>query len=232
MNNVLIEKTTISTKWSDIFDLRVDKVPQDIRTFMAEKCESYNNNGFGYKDKDYSNLTRCTQIDTNAVSDEETFLQLINNNKAFVESVNNTIKEWAATGQIYVSPKTGLPFIIDGTYEFNKYHGMTDHDLPQHMQYEKGKTYADILRAAKNSRNPQAAWRIEIKTDNQINKPTSMHKADIVLLHVLGTNQIVIFLPTVCNEERTDDTYICVGGGIGGEWKNVRITEDWSIVRW
>ena len=177
-------------------------------------------------------MPHCTQIDANAVSDEATFLELINNNKAFVEAVNKLINESAAAGEIYVSPKTGLPFIIEGTYDFNKYHGMTDHDLPQHMQHEKGKTYADILRAKENKWNPQAAWRIEIKTDNQINMPTSMHKADIVLLHVLGTDQIVIFLPTVCNEDRTDDTYICVGGGNGGEWKNVRIHEDWSISKW
>ena len=100
------------------------------------------------------------------------------------------------------------------------------------MQYEKGKTFADILRSSKNRRNPQAAWRIEIKTDNQINKPTSVHKADIVFLHVLGTDQIVIYLPTVGNAERTDDTYICVGSGNGGSWKNVRIQENWSITQW
>jgi hypothetical protein len=102
------------------------------------------------------------------------------------------------------------------------------------MQYEKGKTYADLLRSPKNRRNPQAAWRIEIKTDNQVNKPTSLHKADIVLLHVLGTDKIAIYLPTVGNAERTDDTYIYAGIADGSmfNWKNIRILEDWSITKW
>ncbi len=229
----MVTNSTIDrTKWSDLFNIKVQTVPQDIRTFMAEKCERYNENGFGYQGKNYTDLPHCAQIDINAVSDEATFLDLINNNKDFVAAVNNIINEYAKAGEIYVSPETGLPFIIEGTYEFNRYHGMTDHDLPQHMQYEKGKTFADILRSSKNRRNPQAAWRIEIKTDNQINKPTSVHKADIVFLHVLGTDQIVIYLPTVGNAERTDDTYICVGSGNGGSWKNVRIQENWSITQW
>jgi hypothetical protein len=228
VTNSIIDKT----KWSDLFNIKVQTVPQDIRTFMAEKCERYKENGFGYKGKNYANLTHSAQVDTNAVSDEATFLNLINNNKDFVAAVNNIINEWAKAGEIYVSPETGLPFIIEGTYEFNSYHGMTNHDMPQHMQYEKGKTFADILRSSKNRRNPQAAWRIEIKTDNQINKPTSVHKADIVFLHVLGTDQIVIYLPTVGNAERTDDTYSCVGSVNGGSWKNVRIQEDWSITPW
>lgn len=228
VTNSIIDRT----KWSDLFNIKVQTVPQDIRTFMAEKCERYNENGFGYQGKNYADLPHCTQIDINAVSDEETFLNLINNNKTFVDAVNSIIKECAKAGEIYVDPSTHLPFLIEGIYEFNKYHGMTDHDLPQHMQYEKGKTFADILRSSKNTRNPQAAWRIEIKTDNQLNKPTSMHKADIVFLHILGTNQIAIYLPTVCNAERTDDTYILASCGNGGEWKNVRIQEDWSITKW
>ena len=228
VTNSIIDRT----KWSDLFNIKVQTVPQDIRTFMAEKCERYNENGFGYQGKNYADLPHCAQIDINAISDEATFLDLINNNKDFVAAVNSIINEYAKAGEIYVSPETGLPFIIEGTYEFNRYHGMTDHDLPQHMQYEKGKTFADILRSSKNRRNPQAAWRIEIKTDNQINKPTSVHKADIVFLHVLGTDQIVIYLPTVGNAERTDDTYICVGSGNGGSWKNVRIQENWSITQW
>lgn len=228
VTNSIIDRT----KWSDLFNIKVQTVPQDIRTFTAEKCERYNENGFGYQGKNYADLPHCAQIDINAISDEATFLDLINNNKDFVAAVNSIINEYAKAGKIYVSPETGLPFIIEGTYEFNRYHGMTDHDLPQHMQYEKGKTFADILRSSKNRRNPQAAWRIEIKTDNQINKPTSVHKADIVFLHVLGTDQIVIYLPTVGNAERTDDTYICVGSGNGGSWKNVRIQENWSITQW
>ena len=230
VTNSIIDRT----KWSDLFNIKVQTVPQDIRTFMTEKCERYDENGFGYQGKNYANLPRCAQIDINAVSDEATFLDLINNNKDFVDAVNAAINKFAIDGKIYVSTETGLPFIIEGTYEFNSYHGMTNHDLPQHMQYEKGKTFADILRSPKNRRNSQAAWRIEIKTDNQINKPTSVHKADIVLLHVLGTDQIVIYLPTVSNAERTDDTYIYAGVADGSMfgWKNIRIQEDWSITEW
>lgn len=226
--------TVDKTRYSDLYNLIIQTVPQDVRTFMAEKCERYNENGYGYEGKDYSKLPRTAQIDINAVSDEATFLDLINNNKDFVDAVNEAIKRLAAEGKIYVSPTTGLPFIIEGTYEFNSYHGMTDHDAFQHMQYEEGKTYADLLRSSKNCRNPQAAWRIEIKTDNQINMPTKVHKADIVLLHVLGTDEIVIYLPTVCNAERTDATYIYAGKANGSifDWKNIRIQEDWSITKW
>ena len=220
------------TKWSDLYNLSVQSVPCDIREFAQQKAERYKNNGFGYEGKNYFNLPYSTQFDTNAAADEEAFLDLINNNKVFVESVNNLIKALADAGKIYVSPETGLPFIIDGVYEFNYYHGMTDHDLPQHMQYEEGKTHADILRGRKNRWNPRAAWRIEIKTSNQIDKPTSMHKADIVFLHVLGTDQIVMYLPTVGNAARTDDTYIMAGIGHCSGWTNVRINEDWSITRW
>lgn len=228
VTNSIIDKT----KWSDLFNIKVQTVPQDIRTFMAEKCERYNENGFGYKNKNYSDLPHCTQIDTNAVSDEATFLDLINNNKTFVEAINTVINACAATGEIYVDPKTKLPLIIEGIYDFNKYHGLTDHDLPQHMQYEDGKTVVDLLRCKKSGWNPRAAWSIEIKTDNQLNKPTSVHKADIVLLHILGTNKIAIYLPTVARAERTDDTYILAAIGAGGKWKNIRIQEDWSITQW
>jgi hypothetical protein len=61
------------TRYSDLFNLSFQIVPQDVRTFMVEKCEIYNENGYGYKDKDYSNLPRTAQIDINAVSDEATF---------------------------------------------------------------------------------------------------------------------------------------------------------------
>jgi hypothetical protein len=138
----MLQNTTARpTKWSDLYSLSVQTVPQDVREFAQQKAECYKSTGYGYKGKDYFNLQHSIQIDTNATSDEEVFLDLINNNKVFVESVNNLIKTWANAGEVYVSPETGSPFIIDGTYEFNSYHGMTDHDLPQHMQYEKGKTY-------------------------------------------------------------------------------------------
>ena len=43
ITNSAIDKT----KWSDLFNLKVQAVPQDIRTFMAEKRDRYNENGFG-----------------------------------------------------------------------------------------------------------------------------------------------------------------------------------------
>lgn len=221
-----------STKWSDLYNLSVQIVPQDVRKFAQEKADRYKNNGYGYDNKDYFNLQYSTQTDTNAAADEEVFLDLINNNKFFVESLNSLIKSKAEAGEIYVSPKTGQPFLIEGVYEFNYYHGITDHDLPQHMQYEEGKTHADILRGRENRWNSGAAWRIEVKTGKQVAKPTSMHKADIVLLHVLGTDQIVVYLPTVGNADRTDETYIEAGIGHCDGWTNIRINEDWSITRW
>jgi hypothetical protein len=227
-----LEVLSSPTKWSDIYNLSVQTVPQDVRKFAQEKAERYESNGYGYDNKDYFNLPYSIQFDTNAAADEAAFLDLINNNQFFVDSVNSLIRSKAETGEIYVSPKTGRPFIIDGAYEFNYYHGITDHDQPQHMQYEAGKTHADILRDRKNHWNPEAAWRIEIKTGIKKAKPTSMHKADVVFLHVLGTDQIVVYLPTVGNADRTDDTYIEAGVGCCDGWTNVRIKEDWSITRW
>jgi hypothetical protein len=229
----MLQNTTARpTKWSDLYNLSVQTVPQDVRKFAQEKAERYEHNGYGYDNKDYFNLPYSIQFDTNAAADETAFLDLINNNQFFVDSVNSLIMSNAEAGKIYVSPKTGQPFIVDGIYEFNYYHGITDHDMPQHIQYEEGKTHADILRSRENRWNQNAAWRIEIKTGIQKKKPTSMHKADIVFLHVLGTDQIVVYLPTVGNADRTDDTYIEAGVGRCDGWQNVRINEDWTISRW
>lgn len=219
------------TLWSDIFMCRVNTVPEDVRKFAAEKCNNYAKNGFGYKDKDYTDLQKSIQIDANAVADEATILELINNDRDFVTRVNTRIQELADEGQIFVSPETGLPFILAGAYKFNDYHGMTNHDLPQQMQYEKGKTYADLLSIGFHQKH--TAWRVEVKTDVVQKTPKGVHKADIVFLHILGTNIIVMYLPTVDNSQRTDDTYICAGYTTANtEWHNIKINQDWSIRPW
>jgi hypothetical protein len=107
---------------------------------------------------------------------------------------------------------------------------MTDHDLPQQMRYEKGKTYADLL-SVKFSRD--IAWRVEVKTDVVNNKPTGVHKADIVFLHILGTNTIIMYLPTAPNETRSDETYVCAGStSPNTEWHDIKVNDDWSIESW
>lgn len=221
----------IQTLWSDIYMQKVQVVPEDIREFAAKKCQCYAENGFGYKGKDYSDLQKSIQIDTNAVSDEETVLYLINNDKDFVDRVNKRIQDLADLGQIYISPETGKPFILKGNYRFNAYHGMTDHDLPQQMQYEKGKTYADLLSAG--YKDTETAWRVEVKTDITQKKPSGMHKAEIVFLHILGTDVLEMYLPTVENSKRTDETYMCAGHtSTNIEWHNIKVNKDWTIASW
>jgi hypothetical protein len=211
--------------------LRLHSVPEDVREFATIKGQRYSENGFGYKGKDYSDLQKSIQIDTNAISDESTIHYLINYDQDFINRVNKRITDLAREGKIYISPKTGNPFIISGQYKFNDNHGMTDHDLPQQMTYEKGKTYADLI--STGYRDDQAAWRIEVKTDIDQKKPNGMHKAEIVFLHILGTNEVEMYLPTVENSKRTDDTYICAGHTTTNvEWHNVRIDKDWSIKPW
>lgn len=220
----------IPTCWSDLYMGRVQVVPEDIRTFAANKCQSYAENGYGYKDKDYSDLPRSVQIDTNANSDEATVLNLINTNKDFVKRVNDRITELAKAGKIYVPP-TGQPLLLSGQYKFNDYHGMTNHDLPQPMKYEKNKTHADLLSAGFH-RGP-IAWRVEVKSDVTNNKPNGMHKADIVFLHILGTGNILMYLPTAPNETRSDSTYMCAGDTIPDTtWHNIKVDRDWSIKPW
>jgi hypothetical protein len=219
------------TLWSDIYLRKVSVVPEDLREFAATKGRRYLENGFGYVGKDYSDLQKSIQIDANAVSDEATVLYLINNDQDFINRVNKRITDLANEGQIYVSPKTGKPFIISGKYMFNANHGMTDHDLPQQMTYEKGKTYADLL--STGYREAQTAWRVEVKTDINQKKPSGMHKAEIVFLHILGTNEVEMYLPTAENSTRTDDTYICAGHtSTNIEWHNIRIDKDWTIKPW
>jgi hypothetical protein len=224
-----MDNLVVPTRWSDLYMSRVQTVPEDIREFAVNKCKAYATNGFGYKDKDYSDLPKSVQIDTNANSNEVTVLNLINNDTDFVDRVNTRITEFAKAGYIYV-PATGQPLLLSGQYKFNDYHGMTDHDLPQQMRYEKGKTYADLL-SVKFSRD--IAWRVEVKTDVVNNKPTGVHKADIVFLHILGTNTIIMYLPTAPNETRSDETYVCAGStSPNTEWHDIKVNDDLSIESW
>jgi hypothetical protein len=220
----------VPTLWSDLYMGRVQVVPEDIKEFAANKCKAYATNGYGYEGKDYSNLQKSVQIDANANSDEATIRNLINNDTDFVERVNARIAELARAGDIY-APTAEQPLLLSGHYKFNDYHGMTNHDLPQPMHYEEGKTHADLLSAGFH-RGP-IAWRVEVKTDVVNKQPTGVHKADIVFLHILGTNTIMMYLPTAPNETRSDATYICAGNtSPNTEWHNIKVNKDWSIKPW
>lgn len=220
----------VPTTWSDIYMQRVSIVPEDVRIFAANKCKSYAENGYGYQNKDYSDLQKSIQIDANANSDEVTILNLINTDEDFVKRVNNRITEVVKAGKVY-APSTSQPLLLSGHYKFNNYHGMSDHDLPQQMQYEKGKTHADLLSNGFH-RNP-IAWRVEVKTDVIEKQPTGLHKADIVFLHILGTKKILMYLPTEPNETRSDATYVCVGNTTPDtDWHNIKVNKDWSIKPW
>ena len=223
-----------TTKWSDLYEMRVDTVPEDAYEFARQKCNRYANNGFGYEGKDYSDLQKSIQIDANAVSDEATCLALINGDPNFVLQVNRLILEAGAARKIFVAAKTNSPAIISGKYKFNQYHGISDHDAIQHMVYEKDKPFADLLLdEADSSANPAAALHIEVKTNVTLKKPSSMHNADIVFLHILGTKDIVIFAPTVSEAFRSDYTYACLGTIRGfGDWKNIRVQPNGIITKW
>lgn len=217
------------TRWSDLYTIKVSVVPEDVRVFSGELCERYATNGFGYKDKDYSNLPKTTQIEANATSDEVTSLDLLND-PVFVELLNNYILSIADKFNICRNA-AGMPLLVRGTYKFNDYHGMSDHDAIQHMQYEEDKPYADILSVDYPNNQFEFATQIEIKSTFSGDKPTKLHKADIVLQHFLGTNKIALFLPT--DYIRNDSSYIYVGEcEVNANWQNIHIDANWNITPW
>ena len=133
------EYTTGQPHWSDLYELRFNKVPQSILDYAADKAAEYNENGFGYKDKDYNNLYKSIQIDANANSDEATYLDLILNSSDFINEVNNLIIEASDKGEIFIPDNQQTAPLIKGLYKFNDYHGLKDHDLPTKIKREQGK---------------------------------------------------------------------------------------------
>ena len=215
----------VETKYNDLYELNILVVPQDVRNFMKEKAEHYKNNSqFAYENKDYA-TPKALQIDVNANSDEAVYLDLINNNKEFVDAINNKIKEFKIN-----NPNITLPnCYLEGKYTFNTYHGMTDHNKFQHMLYENGKTVVDLLH---DGYSKTAAWRVEIKSSFELSDfVKECHKTEILLKHILGTTDTYIYMPT--NFNRPDDCYICIGIVSGfGNWKNVKINDNWEISKW
>jgi hypothetical protein len=217
------------TRWSDLYTNKVSVVPEDVRIFTRELCERYATNGFGYEGKDYSNYPKTAQIEANATSDEGTFLSLLND-PVFVQLLNNHILSVADKLNICRNA-AGMPLLVRGTYKFNDYHGMLDHDAIQHMQYEKDKPYADILSVDYPNNQFEFATQIEIKSTFSGDKPTKLHKADIILQHVLGTNKIVLFLPT--DFVRNDSSYVYAGTcEVNANWQNIHIDANWNISPW
>jgi hypothetical protein len=227
--DLLVNEYKTPTHWSDLYTLKYDIVPQDIINYELSKKDDYAKNGYGYENKDYASAY-AIQVEINSNSDEATYLDLVNKDQNFVNAVNDLIIKASATGEIYIPDGAKVALLIKGKYDFNKYHGLTDHDLPLPIKREKDKTYIDLLHQGYDA---QAAWGIEVKSDIQENKPTNVHKADIVFLHILGTSTTVIYLPTVKRSERNDSAYIKIGSVSGfGNWQNVKVDNNLFIYPW
>lgn len=226
----LIAEYSEPTRYSDLYFLKKKTLPEDVRNYFIRKAKGYENVSYAYAGKDYTNIAKTSQIDINANSDENTYCLLLQTDQAFVEAINNLILTAAEKGEIYIPEWTSQPLLVDGIYDFNTNHGLTNHDLFQDIKREPYKTYIDLLRREKN---PSVIQGIEVKTDNKEKQPTGMHKADLVLLHILGTTTTVVYAPTVPYNERTDTTYVKIGSLTDfGEWYNIRVDAALNITKW
>jgi len=221
--------------YSDFYLLKIRKIPQVVIDFFNKKAIDYKNNGYGYQDKDYTSY-KAIQVDINANSDEDAIKYLINNDLSFVNTINDLI--YTAVYVDKLVEKTSITGLyLNGNYDFNKNHGMTDHDHFISMQYEAHKTYVDLLRNDK-SYNTNAAWSVEVKTSSLDSTlvPTSVHQADIVLKHILGTNLVQVFIPkaTAKRSMRQDTDYLYIGtvSTADGIWADIHIDNNGNIKAW
>ena len=216
-----------SVTYSDMYLGRVSHVPVAFRRFMSDKAEKYSKNGFGYDGKDYTSQL-AHQIDINSNSDEATSVDLLNNDKEFVNKLNELI----ANATIKIVDKNGRHISrVSGVYRHNQNHGAGDNDVPGHLVHENGKSYIDILRKREQAFDGSAVWSIEIKSDVANKQPKSVHTADLVLLHILGTDTVQVYASANPRGQRADESYINIGSISGhGQWNNIRVAYDWTIL--
>ena len=211
------EKYDQMVTWSDLYNLKYSRVPESIQQFMREKAEYYKDKSWAYKDKDYSS-PKSIQIEINSKSDEVTMLALLQT-ETFNLSLNSLLKQASSDG-IFI-PGKYKPITEISTYKFNG----ENQDIPQH----KAGTF-DLVRTDKNYK---AVYSIEVKTSIFSDRPRELHKAEMVLLHVLDKDEVVVFISAEPWETRRDENYIKIGtiSNVSG-WKNVRVDNQWNISTW
>lgn len=206
-------------RWSQLASGEFTKVPQSIQEHMKEKAAYYADKEWAYKDKDYSS-PKSTQIEINSKSDEAYILQLLNtNNQAFKTKLLNLLAQ-AAANKIFI-PGRYNPITELSTYKFNG----ENQDIPHH----KAGTF-DLVRT---DREYRAVYSIEVKTSIFENRPSELHRAELVLLHILGKDKVIAFISPERWEDRKEANYIKIGEitEISG-WKNVRVDSNWNITLW
>ena len=184
---------------------------------MKEKAAYYKDKPWAYSNKDYSSAY-STQIEVNSKSDEVNMLNLLATSD-FKNELNRILAE-AAAKKIFI-PGRYNPITEVSKYKFNG----ENQDIPQH----KAGTF-DLVRDDKNYR---AVYSIEVKTSISPNIPRELHKAEMVLLHVLNSDEVVVFISPEPWESRQESNYIKIGSiEKTTGWKNIRIDNQWNITAW
>lgn len=211
-----MEPTLDEIRWSHLAACKYSVMPECIKKFMQEKADYYKDKAWAYKDKDYSS-PKSTQIEINSKSDEATILTLLSG--SLKAEINKLLAE-AYTNGLFI-PGKYKPITHLSTYKFNG----ENQDVPQH----KAGTF-DLIRQDKDY---TAVYSIEVKTSIYDHLPRELHRAELVLLHVLGKDEIVAFISTEPWETRKETNYIKLGTikNISG-WRNVRVNSDWTIQPW
>ena len=220
LTDSVTEPSITEVRWSQLAQLKYSKVPECIKVFMKEKADYYKDKPWAYTDKDYSS-PKSTQIEINSKSDEATMLEMLNNPHSSLRvGLSNLIIEAAAEGLVCRN-RYNYPLLQLSHYKFNG----DNQDIPVHQ--------AGTFDLVRDDTNYNAFYSIEVKTSIFDSQPTELHKAELVLLHVLGKDQVVVFLATAPWESRTNSTYVrlgCISGVTG--WKNVRVDSQWNITKW
>lgn len=206
--------------WSALANLKYAYVPKCIQIFMQEKAAYYADKPWAYATKNYAS-PQSTQIEINSKSDEQTMLKLLNSNPSFRSKVNECIVQAPFAILGYAKPIKSLA----STYA----HNGQNQDIPNHQ----AGTF-DLIKVDRSwDPNCETAWSIEVKTSNKEGRPSSLHRADIVLLHILGKDQVQVFASPLPRKERNDDTYLSLGilEGVSG-WTNIHVDNSWAITSW
>lgn len=203
-------------RWSQLAAGEYAVVPNCIKTFMQEKAAYYADKPWAYKDKDYSS-PKSTQIEINSKSDEAIMLALLTGP---LKTEINKLLEIAAANGLFI-PGKYRPITHLSTYTFNG----ENQDIPHH----KAGTF-DLIR---QDNDYTAVYSIEVKTSIFDAQPRELHKAELVLLHILGKDEVVVFISPDPWETRTEANYIKLGiiKNVSG-WKNIRVDFDWTIRPW
>lgn len=200
-------------------------MPEEVRNYIYNKCQRWDKSPYGYNNKLYSsNVQKQLQLDLNSNIDESTICNLINNNTQFVFDINKYLQQYI---NIF-----NTKLYIDGKYEFNTAHGLTDHDQLLFVDYTLNDgDWTDLHRSNINKFDSKAIWSIEIKSTTSYskwnyNQSSYFHKADLVLIHIMDTGEIKILIPNSYLYTK----YIEVGTLNKYFFNNKRISNNWEIM--